>query len=1287
MINEGNRREVYRDGDVVYYQCNVGFTIRGSQSNQCTANGRWAYLRPRCISIYNDCPWPNVNDIHLNLASFDPPNPSSTEIAHGTRVEFTCQRGYEFINGASETVCHDGRLIQCEEGYTTTDPDLSRCDDGIWIQQQTGANSSAPRCDPDPCMAIPNENVTVRYGRDPRQDGLYENGTTATAQCDDGYLMAITSETFVCRASRWIPATPKCLLDTNLAIGSTPSQSELQPTAHLAIDGRINGHYSGHSCTRIEDQLAGAAVRVGSLQNFRENPQCGGNITQQQILQSTPDNHGINIICEDEMTGKYVSIDLPPSSAGRSFLLCEVKVFGTGPIKVQGEQSRSPSELEGCTIPQVTNARLVTDHAPGQVIPAKPTGGTEEERGNDLRGVVKYRCDDGHAIAGSTVKSHKMTCLNVTGWDSDPPICVPVNCTAQSIENGRLLQYEIGDIIPHDSVVLYACNDGYEGAPSDSVECRHGNLFPAVPTCSPASCGVEGLNTSNMVVKVRYNHGERMELQCRPGYELSEQVPNLQQPLCVNGEWNHTQLPACRRVSCGEPGRSNDITIENIPQEGVEGYVHGARIRYVCPDGYTMTGNAVRDCLYGQWSGSVPECLAQAYPQHCRLPTATNGEMYSLTGVDPGDDVFGRGVQNQRTVQVSVSCSRRGYVPEGGSVSTTCINGTWTVPLPQCVARPDDCRIPDQGDDVLQFVNGDETQEISSYHDGNLPNGTVLVSRCTHPERYFLQGDTTRTCLRSRWTGSVPNCTESTMKFSFSHTQIQTRSDGTLVIVPNRTVHIDCDTSALGVPADIYAPHLQVVPLYFDWKPLTTMRLTIPSPTPQDSGAFTCRSPRSPSLHFHTIHVEFAEYRCPAPSWPAYGRVVDPEGGTGSDSDGYPMTKTMLFECQDGYQLNGASYTTCVLGEWSHPTPRCERVKCRELSPPTNGNMLSRGVNAGDEAHFDCDYGYERRGSDLLTCGSNGQWSHEPPTCHDLLPCGVAGTVLEGESLVNNSFEASEKAWPWLAYIFAEDDIDGSRQLCSGALICNHWVLTAASCFDNLFFFNDLFFPIGPDEANPQPFKMKVVLGEHNTSLSDGCEQTSSLENFVLHHDYDVYAEKPGPYNFALVNLTQPVELSSCVRTVCLPPRTDLEKDLHALHSDAQCYVTGWGSSGLPSPDQSSTVPLQSPVQSHQCRTRANHTGPPDPDTAAKLTCPESENLYCRGDRGSPLFCPRYDGESSWSLEGVGDGGKWCPTDSFATSDRGYFARIDVDVVAWINDITADCTANHMIAEEIDVQS
>ncbi|XP_072176331.1 complement factor H-like [Diadema setosum] len=1069
MINEGNRREVYRDGDVVYYLCNALFRISGSQSNRCTANGRWAHPLPRCNSIYNDCQRPLLNDIHLNPASFDPPHPSWTDISHGTRVTLTCQRGYE-LNGVSETVCDDGqynpplgsvtctaktcvqdilangkilyrssltegfqstvilsqgafRRIKCKEGYTTTGPVRSRCDDGIWIQEQTGAVSSAPRCDPDPCTAIPNENMTVSYGRDPRQDGLYENGTTATAQCDDGYHMAITSETFVCRASRWIPATPKCLLHTNLAIGSTPFQSKQRPTAQLAIDGRTNGHYSGHSCTRIgpskkplwwktdlkatylvnsirifnafdtEGQLTGAAVRVGSLQNFLENPQCGGNITLQQILQSTPDNHGINITCEDQMTGRYVSIDLPPSSAG-SFLLCEVEVFGIGPVRVHGEQSQSPSELEGCTIPQVTNARLVTDRAPGQVILAKPTGGTEEERRNDLRGVVKYRCDDGHAIAGSTVKRHKMTCLNVTGWDSDPPICVPENCTAQPIENGRLLQYEIDDIIPHDSVVRYACNDGYEGPPSDSVECRHGNLFPTVPTCSPASCGVEELDTSNMVVKMSYHHGERMELQCRPGYELSEQVSNLQRPLCENGEWNHTQIPACRKVSCGEPGRSNDITIEDIPQEGVEGYVHGARIRYVCLDGYTMTGNAVRDCLYGQWSGSVPECVAQVFPQHCRLPTASNGEMYSVTGVDHGDDVFGEGVRNQSTVQVSLVCSRSSYAPESIWVSTTCIDGTFTPPVPQCVARFGHCQVPDQVDDVLQFVNGRETQELGSYYDSSLPSGTVLVSRCTHPERFVLLGDTRRTCLRSRWTGSAPSCKESNVQFSFSHTQIQTRSDGTFVIVPNRPVHIDCDTSALNhddveIEADIYARHLharQVFPHYLYGKPLSLIRLTISSPTPQDSGTFTCRSLDPRIHHFHTIHVEFGEYRCSTPSWPAYGRVVDPEGGTGWDSDGYPMTKTMLFECRDGYQVNGANNTTCVLGEWSHPTPRCERVKCRELSTPTNGNMHSEGVDVGDLALFDCDYGYEKRGPELLTCGSDGQWSHEPPTCHEIPP-------------------------------------------------------------------------------------------------------------------------------------------------------------------------------------------------------------------------------------------------------------------------------------------------------------
>ncbi|XP_072166408.1 uncharacterized protein [Diadema setosum] len=73
-------------------------------------------------------------------------------------------------------------------------------------------------------------------------------------------------------------------------------------------------------------------------------------------------------------------------------------------------------------------------------------------------------------------------CDGVCGWS-----CLAnENCTALTIKNGHLLHYEVGDIIPHGSVVEYGCDDGYEGVPSGHVECRRGNLLPEVPTCSPA---------------------------------------------------------------------------------------------------------------------------------------------------------------------------------------------------------------------------------------------------------------------------------------------------------------------------------------------------------------------------------------------------------------------------------------------------------------------------------------------------------------------------------------------------------------------------------------------------------------------------------------------------------------------------------------------------------------------------------------------------------------------------------------------------------------------------------
>ena len=54
---------------------------------------------------------------------------------------------------------------------------------------------------------------------------------------------------------------------------------------------------------------------------------------------------------------------------------------------------------------------------------------------------------------------------------------------------------------------------------------------------------------------------------------------------------------------------------------------------------------------------------------------------------------------------------------------------------------------------------------------------------------------------------------------------------------------------------------------------------------------------------------------------------------------------------------------------------------CPQLNDPDNGMVNVTNFGIGAMATYTCSSGYQLEGSDLLTCGDDGQWSPDPPTC------------------------------------------------------------------------------------------------------------------------------------------------------------------------------------------------------------------------------------------------------------------------------------------------------------------
>jgi len=63
------------------------------------------------------------------------------------------------------------------------------------------------------------------------------------------------------------------------------------------------------------------------------------------------------------------------------------------------------------------------------------------------------------------------------------------------------------------------------------------------------------------------------------------------------------------------------------------------------------------------------------------------------------------------------------------------------------------------------------------------------------------------------------------------------------------------------------------------------------------------------------------------------------------------------------------------------------KTECDGLSVPSNGEMVSCSSGTlglgfeGDTCSFTCNTGYERTGSDVRTCQSDGSWSGNDTVC------------------------------------------------------------------------------------------------------------------------------------------------------------------------------------------------------------------------------------------------------------------------------------------------------------------
>ncbi|XP_068719978.1 sushi, von Willebrand factor type A, EGF and pentraxin domain-containing protein 1-like [Montipora capricornis] len=113
------------------------------------------------------------------------------------------------------------------------------------------------------------------------------------------------------------------------------------------------------------------------------------------------------------------------------------------------------------------------------------------------------------------------------------------------------------------------------------------------------------------------------------------------------------------------------------------------------------------------------------------------------------------------------------------------------------------------------------------------------------------------------------------------------------------------------------------------------------------------------------------------------------------------------FECDEGYRLTGSETRQCIVTstnviKWSGSTTQCEVIRCPYTvvanAKNAAGDCTSDGLEYRTNCSFVCARGYERSGSETVTCQLDGQWSPAHPECIRIT-CPALPTVSVGSYL------------------------------------------------------------------------------------------------------------------------------------------------------------------------------------------------------------------------------------------------------------------------------------------------
>ncbi|KAM9217346.1 complement receptor type 1 [Leptosomus discolor] len=666
----------YRLMDIVVFECNFGYALKGSQESQCKFGGTWDPPVPICEKM-PQCPSPP------NIKNGQHESKDVKVFIPGTSVKYYCDPGYVLT------------------GKTT----VSCLTSGTW-------SIPYPRCEVITCTSPRIQNGDVAEG----QSAVYHPGANVTFQCRPGYVLWGSREAKCHPDGRWVPAVPTC--EPALPCPPPPAIAHATHSAELEANF-TSGMSVSYSCQPGFALLGDPSVSCTAAGNWSlPYPRCAvlqcpsppnidkGNHNSQDLEVFTTGmvvNYSCDpgyrllgeasIYCTD--SGNW-SLPLPQCAGGcgappnltSAELTEEYKNLTEFPVGDTVRYSCRPGYIRHPGAPLTLTC--LKNHTWSEVLafckrkqckyPETPKNGRVVVLTDLLFGsTVSHTCEEGHQLVGQSHRRCETFGPDVA-WSGILPICQKVVCPVPQIQNGRLsvLKYNY----TYKDTVSFKCHKGFTLRGHHTAQCQADKTWdPPVPVCEqdgvaehyhhpdtttkpavkclPPPSIANGDHSSHL--SDTFDVGALVRYRCKHGFSLvgSESVR------CTSyGAWSRP-LPRCEVVKCLHPP---NITNGKLKGNISEAFSYGASVSYSCNPGYSLVGDAFINCtVSGTWSQPPPRCKEI----RCVLP--------EVQGVKK--DIKGNTYRSG--TNITLECDD-GYTLEGISQIQCQEDFSWDPPLPAC---------------------------------------------------------------------------------------------------------------------------------------------------------------------------------------------------------------------------------------------------------------------------------------------------------------------------------------------------------------------------------------------------------------------------------------------------------------------------------------------------------------------------------------------------------------------------------------------------------------------------